>query len=53
MTFGNENMSSQLQYDIANDSDDVKMETDLSFLLRTNKPDGSVLYIGEKVDFMQ
>lgn len=48
-TFGHQNQSSITEIDLSADSSLVEMKTHMSVLLRTNKPNGTIFYIGEKV----
>ncbi|VDM25241.1 unnamed protein product [Toxocara canis] len=48
VTLGHGNISSRIEFSVGNDSELVKLNTDLSLLMRTNKPNGALLYIGEK-----
>ncbi|VDN51708.1 unnamed protein product [Dracunculus medinensis] len=47
-TFGHQNQSSITEIDLSADSSLVEMKTHMSVLLRTNKPNGTIFYIGEK-----
>ncbi|KAM3727370.1 Uncharacterized protein ACO02O_04038 [Dirofilaria immitis] len=48
ITFGHDNLKSRLEYDIEKNLDDIKLHTNIDFLIRTNKPNGTLLYLGEK-----
>ncbi|VDN06462.1 unnamed protein product [Thelazia callipaeda] len=48
VTFGHKNMKSKLQLSTENNLESIKLLTNIEFLLRTNKPNGTVLYLGEK-----
>ncbi|MFH4976923.1 hypothetical protein AB6A40_003632 [Gnathostoma spinigerum] len=48
VTFGHDNHSSFVEFNAKNNSDSVNMKTVISFLMRTNKPNATILYIGEK-----
>ncbi|VDN81915.1 unnamed protein product [Brugia pahangi] len=50
VTFGHHNLKSRLELDIEQDLENIKLDTDIDFLIRTNKPNGTLLYLGEKSD---
>uniref|UniRef100_A0A915PEK5 Uncharacterized protein n=1 Tax=Setaria digitata TaxID=48799 RepID=A0A915PEK5_9BILA len=47
-TFGHDNLMSRLEVNVGENLDDIKFDTDINFLLRTNKAHGTLLYLGEK-----
>lgn len=49
ITFGHDNLKSLLEFDATENLDDIKLNTNIDFLMRTNKPNGTLLYLGEKV----
>ncbi|CAI4224934.1 unnamed protein product [Auanema sp. JU1783] len=47
-TFGHNNKSSLVEISVPNElSENFRTETNIQFLLKTNKPSGSILYLGE------
>lgn len=48
VTLGHDNISSRIEFTTNGDANLVKFDTDISLLMRTNKRDGALLYIGEK-----
>uniref|UniRef100_A0A8R1XQU3 Uncharacterized protein n=1 Tax=Onchocerca volvulus TaxID=6282 RepID=A0A8R1XQU3_ONCVO len=48
VTFGHDNLKSRLELDTEKNLDDIKLDTNIDFLMRTNKPNGTLLYLGEK-----
>ncbi|EJD76527.1 hypothetical protein LOAG_16543 [Loa loa] len=48
VTFGYDNLKSLLELDIKQSLEDIKLDTSIDFLMRTNKPTGTLLYLGEK-----
>ncbi|KAL3990494.1 EGF-like domain family protein [Acanthocheilonema viteae] len=48
VTFGYDNLKSRLELDGNENLEDIKLKTNIDFLIRTNKPNGTLLYLGEK-----
>uniref|UniRef100_A0A158Q8R8 Neurogenic locus Notch protein n=1 Tax=Elaeophora elaphi TaxID=1147741 RepID=A0A158Q8R8_9BILA len=48
VTFGHENLKSLLEYDAQQNLENIKLKTNIDFLMRTNKHSGALLYLGEK-----
>lgn len=51
VTFGYDNLKSRLEIDGERNFQDIKLNTNIDLLIRTNKPNGTLLYLGEKVTF--
>uniref|UniRef100_A0AC35UH70 EGF-like domain-containing protein n=1 Tax=Rhabditophanes sp. KR3021 TaxID=114890 RepID=A0AC35UH70_9BILA len=48
VTFGNENKPTMINYLMAqSESDEIKQNTEVSFILRTNDINGNIIYLGE------
>ncbi|VDK78277.1 unnamed protein product [Litomosoides sigmodontis] len=50
VTFGYDNLKSRLEIDAEQNFQDIKLNTNIDLLVRTNKPNGTLLYLGEKDD---
>lgn len=51
MTFGHDNKASRLEFDAGHNFEDIGLDTDINFLVRTNKLNGALLYLGDKVNY--